>query len=460
MIKKIILISFLVSLFLTIGYFASAAKIELNYPTLPGGISINPNSTKPLLPQYIKYAFSLALWISGLIVFISLVWSGVKYVLSAGNPGAASDAREGITAAVLGLVVLLSSYILLITINPQLVLIQPTISANWGITVYAAADCNNGAGIEGQDFFYITKTSEFNVETSEGVRFAISSIKFNAPPGSLSLKLIRTWTVYDATGGATEHTSEEQINNDNLDPNNQCVNIFPLPPVSFIEFYWRLPGVNLVNINGIEKNVPDSVALLDSEFNDKVTDIILRSLSQPTKYGAVLHAAQNFSQECQVYIEENSVGFSINWPDHNLPSLYEIEANTATSISQYPHPGGFGVSSVTVFSPDNRTEYDDQGVTFYREPNYQTPMEINGVTRHHGGIVRFVGDPNTNDATSIRIDGKYIAILFDERDFQSGCQVFDKSDPNLRDDQIGKCFCVTGWWCHDCMESFMIIPTK
>lgn len=440
MIKKIILLSFLISLFLTIGYFVLAAKTEINYPTLPGGISINPNSTKPLFSQYIKYAFSLAIWISGLIVFISLIQSGVKYVLSAGNPGAASDAKEGIGAAILGLVVLLSSYILLITINPQLVLTQPTISANWGITLYSSSDCPEG-GVEGENFLQITKSTELKLDISETVHFTVSSIKFTAPPGSLELNLIST------------DNETELVNNDMA----QCVNV-TLPSIKFIEFHWRLPGVNLVNANGVEKNVPNSVALLDSEFNDKVVGIIFRSLGQPTKFGAVLHEAQNYSERCKVYIEEGSVNFTndCRYGDKDQTCLNEVPENTSAVLS-LKNPQ-IGVSSVTVFTPDKRTEYDDEGVTFYNAANYQDPMLQN----LHGGIYRSIKDAGGTDnaATSMRINGRYIVILFAEEDFQAGCEVFTKSDPNFRDDQIGKCKCVTGWWCHDCLSSFMIIPVK
>lgn len=108
-------------IFLLITNFCFAADaLELKYPTV-GGQTI---TTKTLLPDFVKYIFNLTIAISGLIAFGVLIYAGIKMMLSSGNVGAMTDAKEKITSAFLGLIILLCSWIILSTINPQLTTIE------------------------------------------------------------------------------------------------------------------------------------------------------------------------------------------------------------------------------------------------------------------------------------------------------------------------------------------------
>ncbi|MEK9135138.1 MAG: hypothetical protein AAB451_02465 [Patescibacteria group bacterium] len=91
--------------------------LEVNYPEIGG---IKPTVTTISLPQYIKYIFNISIILSGLIAFGVLVYAGFRYLTSAGNMAAIQDAKERISGAALGLSVLLGSYLILTTINPQL----------------------------------------------------------------------------------------------------------------------------------------------------------------------------------------------------------------------------------------------------------------------------------------------------------------------------------------------------
>lgn len=93
-------------------------ELEVGYPEVGG---VRPEDTSIGLPTYVKYIFNFSLGIAGLIVFIVLVYGGFRYLTSAGNPTKMGDARDQIFAAFLGLAVLVGSYLILTTINPQLV---------------------------------------------------------------------------------------------------------------------------------------------------------------------------------------------------------------------------------------------------------------------------------------------------------------------------------------------------
>lgn len=70
---------------------------------------------------WVSNLYQFALLASGLLAFGVIVYHGFKYTLNPGGHAAQSDAREGITQALLGLLLLLGAYVILRTINPSLV---------------------------------------------------------------------------------------------------------------------------------------------------------------------------------------------------------------------------------------------------------------------------------------------------------------------------------------------------
>src|SRR3989338_225641 len=65
------------------------------------------------------YQFSL---IAGVFLAVGvIVWAGLRYALAAGNPSGQSDARDQILQALLGLILLFGAYLILFTINPNLI---------------------------------------------------------------------------------------------------------------------------------------------------------------------------------------------------------------------------------------------------------------------------------------------------------------------------------------------------
>jgi hypothetical protein len=122
-IKKIILILTL-SLFLSLifsGFLFAQKELEIEYPEMQG---LKPETTTFSLPDYVKYIFNFFLAIAGLIAFSALVYGGIRYLTSAGSPVLIKEARDQIFAAFLGLLILLGSYLILTTINPQLVFLK------------------------------------------------------------------------------------------------------------------------------------------------------------------------------------------------------------------------------------------------------------------------------------------------------------------------------------------------
>jgi hypothetical protein len=93
---------------------ARAVTISTNIP----GTTPNPNGTSPA--AFVGNFYQYALMIGGVLAFVVIVYGGVRYMASAGNPSGQSDAKEWIESALLGLLLLIGAYFVLNVINPQL----------------------------------------------------------------------------------------------------------------------------------------------------------------------------------------------------------------------------------------------------------------------------------------------------------------------------------------------------
>lgn len=100
-----------------------SAKLELVYPTIPGVST--PTKIKEGLPVYIRYIFHLAISLVGFTLFGVLIYNGILYLTSAGSREKLIEAKRGIFAGFLGVLILLCSFLLFQTINPKLVVLTP-----------------------------------------------------------------------------------------------------------------------------------------------------------------------------------------------------------------------------------------------------------------------------------------------------------------------------------------------
>ena len=73
------------------------------------------------LTQIVAVLFNFLLAIAGIAAFVMIVLGGFRYLTSAGDPSKMGDARSQIFAAILGIIILFSSWMILNTINPELV---------------------------------------------------------------------------------------------------------------------------------------------------------------------------------------------------------------------------------------------------------------------------------------------------------------------------------------------------
>ena len=119
--KRYFSIIFLVIILLGLASSAQAiTTIVKDYPELSG--TKRPGEAEPgdALPQFIKYVFVFSLSIVGIIGLAAIVIAAFGYLTAVGNPQKAADANDKILSALLGIILLLGSFLLLRTINPDL----------------------------------------------------------------------------------------------------------------------------------------------------------------------------------------------------------------------------------------------------------------------------------------------------------------------------------------------------
>lgn len=104
-----------------VNFFISTALAQ-DHGTPPlGGGAAGTQAVSSISPQaMVAGIYQFALLIGGLLAFGAIIYSAIKYALSAGNPTGQGDARSGITDALLGLLLLMAAYLILNTINPNL----------------------------------------------------------------------------------------------------------------------------------------------------------------------------------------------------------------------------------------------------------------------------------------------------------------------------------------------------
>jgi len=424
---------FLVSNFAVLAQETEGQPLEITYPEVPG-LTERPTSVKTALPDYVKYLFNFAVMISGLVAFAVLIFGGARYATSAGEPAVMNDAKSQMFAGVLGLVVLLSSYVILTTVNPQLVIFRAEPKPLGGVTLYDEPDCagNIKAVVRGEEQF----EKEFPAE----------SLKFLASKGELEAELY---------GGKDFSGAKETI----ISGDKPCVPRTETFDVKGVKLTWKLPGVYLVNEKGQEILIPSDTGTIGKEFNDKVKGIKFRNIEAvEITNDTELKTPAAKQKKCNDTggFWENSVCYRIKYG-----AVLHEDAGQAGSCKVFTQDGevsGFGVSSVTVFILSG--EETGEGVTFYEHENMTT-----GIIKPDGPFKKVEACRTVKSnlipwVTSMNVDGNYLAVLFSNNDCSGICQVFRKSDPNFRNDPIGRCGCLGDWFCGDCLRSFIILPVK
>ena len=128
LVKIIFLSAFLsASIFLSQGVKASTFTYN-PMESIPG--SGSPSD----FPGYVQAIYKFGIWTVGIAAMLMISIGGFMYLTSAGNTSKTGQAKEIITDAIIGVILALVSYLLLYTINPDLVKNSAEIQAPSSVT--------------------------------------------------------------------------------------------------------------------------------------------------------------------------------------------------------------------------------------------------------------------------------------------------------------------------------------
>lgn len=108
----------------TNGIIESSKKLIINNGGKPFGLVIKPNLPTEGLPNFgelVALIFTWSLNILDIVVFVMIFFAGFKWFTAAGNTAQVNEARNQITNAITGAIILFAAWVILYTINPDLV---------------------------------------------------------------------------------------------------------------------------------------------------------------------------------------------------------------------------------------------------------------------------------------------------------------------------------------------------
>lgn len=146
---KIISAVLLILFFLPILYFHPILVFAQTTPPTTYEVITFDATTGPssLIKIIIEWAFKIA----GILAFAMIVFAGFEYTTSGGNTSKQKDAQEKIIGTIIGIILLFSFYIILNTINPDILKspIQTPNESGTGDEVEATPDESGGGGEAG-----------------------------------------------------------------------------------------------------------------------------------------------------------------------------------------------------------------------------------------------------------------------------------------------------------------------
>jgi len=116
--KTTFTIAFLSMIFISASFMVAQAYEPLvRLPGLPSTGTIN-------LSQYVVGLYNFLLSIVGIVAVMMLIIGGMKYITAAGNASVIGDAKDTISNAIFGLLLALLSWVIVSTINPDVLFIK------------------------------------------------------------------------------------------------------------------------------------------------------------------------------------------------------------------------------------------------------------------------------------------------------------------------------------------------
>lgn len=424
MIKKKTLLAIIILTGLASVQFCFAA-LEVSYPPL-GNIKLSSN---PSLVDYLKYIFAFTVLISGLIVFGMTISSGLKWLSSSGNISKTTAAKEEMFSSVLGIIIILCSWLILNTINPRLTSFNISPIQKEGVTVtFSGTDPNDNQ-----------RTYSSSVSNMEEINY----VDFDPTRIDVYFYFEKNWV---------ETGSKEKIKASPGKVSNS--------PKS-MEIIWKTPGVQLCYTQG-DKDFCDyynyNVASF-GEKDNKYTKIKIIDEKGPDGKILVKYVAVVFEEDGYKFgglkifkNPETSTPAGSVWPppqEQNMSTQY-------TNPLQYPVEQGFSSAALLDLTPYEES-IDSGWASSIKIYTYKPGGNNSGRVDFYSSVE--FGDKNwgtdgekiidlktvglDKNVWSVNISGNRIVVFCNSQNCadtkNKKCQIIESSDANLNDQRIGRC---------------------
>ena len=275
MMKKTIIC---ILLLLPVIVFAFDRGLEVTYPNIPG-LTHPPTKITSPLPVFLRYSFELMIATSGFILFGTMVVAGVQMATSAGNPGQMSSAKDRLLKGFLGTLLIITSFIVLNSINPRIVSSDPALNANIGVTFFESSDedCTVDWFDESRDERRSVSSNVADLEDELG--FIPGSIKINGDPEDLDV-LIFNKVDYEMKSG----TPLIPV----IETGKKCIPLSSfIDEAKSIKLQYRIAGAYMCSsaysrirgdyycVDGEEQQTLRDIDILKSGFNDNLQGLRL-----------------------------------------------------------------------------------------------------------------------------------------------------------------------------------------
>ena len=425
----------------------------------------------------------LSLIIASLAAFFSIVYGGFQHITSAGNPSKLSDARGRIKSGLLGLTILLSSYLILSTINPQLIVLKvPGINVQQGIILFSNSEnCTDFPSSqilnEGQDFLKI-KASVSSLPFTPDSFYSFNNNE------DLTVQFYSKENYKPKDNPFFDSNNSEKPKDPPSEPLNTGCNDIRGGTAKSVKLNWKTPGVYLftglfekATENKKEKfNGTSFLYINDSNLpngaDNEISSVLLKNSSTTNlNYGAILHEDKDFKGKIHIALKNENVS----------------ETGVGKQLNN-------DVSSVTVFNPDENVS-GTATVTLCRNPDCEPEdydwkpffqdlksaeysfgfKDINSINGFEKKFIRGITDLSTKQwnnnekeyircsttcspnvsAIKIEVGAPYLIILFDKIKYKGNALVTRGTINNLKTyDRPG-----FGSW-NDEVKSIIIIKTR
>lgn len=163
--------------------------VTANVPTVELEVPIGTTVQVQGLAQYVQVFYRFAVSGVSILAAVMIMYAGISWLTAAGNTARIGEAKERITAAIVGIILTMMSYVILSTLNPKLVSLEtPELS----VTAVPTSISNVWSG---------TSSSSSSSSTSGGVCPAASD--WVSIYDTLSASNATAASIYQANHGST-----------------------------------------------------------------------------------------------------------------------------------------------------------------------------------------------------------------------------------------------------------------